>query len=205
MTEVTSIHAQKIMKRYFAVTVLLLCLLAALTGCSAPGVLRPGDGTGAAESSAEETLSASAELLGEGLVLTLHGYYMEEISAKDLQALDGASDPVSAAKALEALRRAAEETRTGGRYHADRISVLVPVTESDRNSGLSPRELAGNIHGWQDAEGEYHLLISAGSEIFWLRWSGEKENAGTAGDTAGPAGETAQEAAAVLVSGKWGD
>lgn len=196
------------MKRYFAVTVLLLCLLAALTGCSAPGVLRPGDGTGGtggAESSAEETLSASAELLGEGLVLTLHGYYMDEISAKDLQALDGASDPVSAAKALEALRRAAEETRTGGRYHADRISVLVPVTESDRNSGLSPRELAGNIHGWQDAEGEYHLLISAGSEIFWLRWSGEKETAGTAGDTAGPAGETAQEAAAVLVSGKWGD
>lgn len=195
------------MKRYFAAIVLMLCLLAVLTGCSAFGGLRPGSSSGgagssaetagtgesgtetagAAESSAAETLSASAELRAEGLALTLHGYCMEEISAKDLQALDGNADPVTAAKVLEALRRAAEEARTGGRYHPEDISVLVPVTETDRNSGLSPRELAGNIHGWQDAEEEYHLLISAGNEIFWIRWGGEKENTG------------------VLVSGKWGD
>lgn len=193
------------MKRYLSGICLLLCLLAMLTGCGAFGVFRPGNGpggaeggaetagaaesgtgtAGAAESGAEESLSASAELCGEGLALTLHGYYMEEISAKDLQALDGAADPVSAARALEALRRAAEEARTEERYHAEDVTVLMPVTETDRNSGLSPRELAGNIHGWQDAEGEYHLLVSAGNEIFWIRWGGEKETA------------------AVLISGKW--
>ena len=203
------------MKRYLSGFCLILCLLAVLTGCGAfsgpgsghvaggaeggkenAGAAESGaDPAGGAEGSAEEKLSASAELRGDGLALTLHGYCMEEISAKDLQALDGAADPVSAAKALEALRRAAEEARTGGRYHADDISVLVPVTEEDRSSGLSPRELAGNIHGWQDAEGQYHVLISAGNEIFWIRWSGGKENAEE--KTPGPA--------AVLVSGKWGD
>ena len=115
------------MKRYFTVTVLLLCLLASLTGCSVPGVFRPGDGTGGAggaESSAEETLSASAELLGEGLVLTLQGYYMDEISAKDLQALDGASDPVSAAKARS------EEACAG----APRPRIVIPRERSDRGN-----------------------------------------------------------------------
>ncbi len=174
------------MKRIF----LALCLVMMLTGCGSLGGVLPESSSGGPESSgaAEQKLSAEAELRGEELALTLHGYYMGEISAADLQVLRGITDLDSAGKILEALRRAAEQTEAAPFYHAEDITVLIPTTEEGRKSGLSPRELAGTVHGWQDAAGEFNMLLSAGNEIFWLHWSTAPEAEGAA-----------------LITGKWGD
>ena len=209
-----------IVKKIFAGICLFLFVLTAAAGC--------GRADGSVESSAAgeagaavQNMSAEAELQGEMLALTLHGYCVSEVNAADLQALGetaGAEGPAgleSAAKALEALRRAMEENRPEQQYHAEDITVLLPTTEEDRKSGLTPRGLAGTVHGWQDEEGEYHILVSAGNEIFWIRWgAGQTENAGetkTAGEakTAGKA-KTAGEndsarGGASVITGKWGD
>ena len=219
-------------KRFFGICLFLFVLTAA-AGC--------GRADGSVESSAAgeagaavQNMSAEAELQGEMLALTLHGYCVSEVNAADLQALgepagqesagkdpEGPAGLESAAKALEALRRAMEEDRPEQQYHAEDITVLLPTTEEDRKSGLTPRELAGTVHGWQDDEGEYHILVSAGNEIFWIRWgAGQAENAGKA-EAAGKA-KTAGEAEATgkaktageddsarggasVITGKWGD
>ena len=219
-------------KKFFGICLFLFVLTAA-AGC--------GRADGSVESSAAgeagaavQNMSAEAELQGEMLALTLHGYCVSEVNAADLQALgepagpesagkdtEGPAGLESAAKALEALRRAMEENRPEQQYHAEDITVLLPTTEEDRKSGLTPRELAGTVHGWQDDEGEYHILVSAGNEIFWIRWGdGQTENAGpteNAGEarTAGEAeaagkAKTAGEddsarGGASVITGKWGD
>ena len=219
-------------KRFFGICLFLFVLTAA-AGC--------GRADGSVESSAAgeagaavQNMSAEAELQGEMLALTLHGYCVSEVNAADLQALgepagtesagkdpEGPAGLESAAKALEALRRAMEENRPEQQYHAEDITVLLPTTEEDRKSGLTPRELAGTVHGWQDDEGEYHILVSAGNEIFWIRWgagqtenAGQNENAGEA-ESAGEAeaagkAKTAGEddsarGGASVITGKWGD
>ena len=222
-----------IVKKIFAGICLFLFVLTAAAGC--------GRADGSVESSAAgeagaaaQNMSAEAELQGELLALTLHGYCVSEVNAADLQALgepagpesagkelEGPAGLESAAKALEALRRAMEENRPEQQYHAEDITVLLPTTEEDRKSGLTPRELAGTVHGWQDDEGEYHILVSVGNEIFWIRWgAGQTENAGpteNAGEarTAGEAeaagkAKTAGEddsarGGASVITGKWGD
>ena len=226
-------------KRFFGICLFLFVLTAA-AGC--------GRTDGSVESSAAgeagaavQNMSAEAELQGEMLALTLHGYCVSEVNAADLQALgepagqesagkdpegpagpesagkdpEGPADLESAAKALEALRRAMEEDRPEQQYHAEDITVLLPTTEEDRKSGLTPRELAGTVHGWQDDEGEYHILVSAGNEIFWIRWgAGQTENAGpteNAGEaeSAGKAKTAGEDdsarGGAALITGKWGD
>ena len=207
-------------KRFFGICLFLFVLTAA-AGC--------GRADGSVESSAAgeagaaaQNMSAEAELQGEMLALTLHGYCVSEVNAADLQALGetaGAEGPAglestgkdpegpagleSAAKALEALRRAMEENRPEQQYHAEDITVLLPTTEEDRKSGLTPRELAGTVHGWQDDEGEYHILVSAGNEIFWIRWgAGQTENAGQ-NENAGE--DDSARGGAALITGKWGD
>ena len=182
-------------KRFFGICLFLFVLTAA-AGC--------GRADGSVESSAAgeagaaaQNMSAEAELQGELLALTLHGYCVSEVNAADLQALGEPAGPESAAKALEALRRAMEENRPEQQYHAEDITVLLPTTKEDRKSGLTPRELAGTVHGWQDDEGEYHILVSAGNEIFWIRWgAGQNENAGEDDSARG---------GAALITGKWGD
>ena len=125
------------------------------------------------------------------------------MNAADLQALGEPAGTESAAKALEALRRAMEENRPEQQYHAEDITVLLPTTKEDRKSGLTPRELAGTVHGWQDDEGEYHILVSAGNEIFWIRWgAGQTENAGQ-NENAGE--DDSARGGAALITGKWGD
>ena len=210
-----------IVKKIFAGICLFLFVLTAAAGC--------GRTDGSVESSAAgeagaavQNMSAEAELQGEMLALTLHGYCVSEVNAADLQALGetaGAEGPAgpesagkdpegpagleSAAKALEALRRAMEEDRPEQQYHAEDITVLLPTTEEDRKSGLTPRELAGTVHGWQDDEGEYHILVSAGNEIFWIRWgAGQTENAGQ-NENAGE--DDSARGGAALITGKWGD
>ena len=122
---------------------------------------------------------------------------------------EGPAGLESAAKALEALRRAMEEDRPEQQYHAEDITVLLPTTKEDRKSGLTPRELAGTVHGWQDDEGEYHILVSAGNEIFWIRWgAGQTENAGetkTAGKAKTAGEDDSARGGAALITGKWGD
>ena len=201
-------------KRFFGICLFLFVLTAA-AGC--------GRTDGSVESSAAgeagaavQNMSAEAELQGEMLALTLHGYCVSEVNAADLQALgepagpesagkelEGPAGLESAAKALEALRRAMEENRPEQQYHAEDITVLLPTTEEDRKSGLTPRELAGTVHGWQDDEGEYHILVSAGNEIFWIRWgAGQAENAGQ-NENAGE--DDSARGGAALITGKWGD
>ena len=188
-------------KRFFGICLFLFVLTAA-AGC--------GRADGSVESSAAgeagaavQNMSAEAELQGEMLALTLHGYCVSEVNAADLQALGEPAGPESAAKALEALRRAMEENRPEQQYHAEDITVLLPTTEEDRKSGLTPRELAGTVHGWQDDEGEYHILVSAGNEIFWIRWgAGQTENAGQ-NENAGE--DDSARGGAALITGKWGD
>lgn len=201
-------------KRFFGICLFLFVLTAA-AGC--------GRTDGSVESSAAgeagaavQNMSAEAELQGEMLALTLHGYCVSEVNAADLQALgepagqesagkdpEGPAGLESAAKALEALRRAMEEDRPEQQYHAEDITVLLPTTEEDRKSGLTPRELAGTVHGWQDDEGEYHILVSAGNEIFWIRWgAGQTENAGQ-NENAGE--DDSARGGAALITGKWGD
>ena len=200
------------MKKIFAGICLFLFVLTAAAGC--------GRADGSVESSAAgeagaaaQNMSAEAELQGELLALTLHGYCVSEVNAADLQALEGrqardrrSGGPAgleSAAKALEALRRAMEENRPEQQYHAEDITVLLPTTKEDRKSGLTPRELAGTVHGWQDDEGEYHILVSAGNEIFWIRWgAGQTENAGQ-NENAGE--DDSARGGAALITGKWGD
>ena len=217
-----------IVKKIFAGICLFLFVLTAAAGC--------GRADGSVESSAAgeagaaaQNMSAEAELQGELLALTLHGYCVSEVNAADLQALgepagtesagkdpegpagpesagkdpEGPAGLESAAKALEALRRAMEENRPEQQYHAEDITVLLPTTEEDRKSGLTPRELAGTVHGWQDDEGEYHILVSAGNEIFWIRWgAGQTENAGQ-NENAGE--DDSARGGAALITGKWGD
>ena len=191
-----------IVKKIFAGICLFLFVLTAAAGC--------GRADGSVESSAAgeagaaaQNMSAEAELQGELLALTLHGYCVSEVNAADLQALGEPAGPESAAKALEALRRAMEENRPEQQYHAEDITVLLPTTEEDRKSGLTPRELAGTVHGWQDDEGEYHILVSAGNEIFWIRWgAGQTENAGQ-NENAGE--DDSARGGAALITGKWGD
>ena len=194
-------------KRFFGICLFLFVLTAA-AGC--------GRADGSVESSAAgeagaavQNMSAEAELQGEMLALTLHGYCVSEVNAADLQALGEPAGPESAAKALEALRRAMEEDRPEQQYHAEDITVLLPTTEEDRKSGLTPRELAGTVHGWQDDEGEYHILVSAGNEIFWIRWgAGQTENAGetkTAGKAKTAGEDDSARGGASVITGKWGD
>ena len=207
-------------KRFFGICLFLFVLTAA-AGC--------GRADGSVESSAAgeagaavQNMSAEAELQGEMLALTLHGYCVSEVNAADLQALgepagpesagkelEGPAGLESAAKALEALRRAMEENRPEQQYHAEDITVLLPTTKEDRKSGLTPRELAGTVHGWQDDEGEYHILVSAGNEIFWIRWgAGQTENAGetkTAGKAKTAGEDDSARGGAALITGKWGD
>lgn len=204
-----------IVKKIFAGICLFLFVLTAAAGC--------GRADGSVESSAAgeagaaaQNMSAEAELQGELLALTLHGYCVSEVNAADLQALGEPAGPESAgkelecpaglesaAKALEALRRAMEENRPEQQYHAEDITVLLPTTKEDRKSGLTPRELAGTVHGWQDDEGEYHILVSAGNEIFWIRWgAGQTENAGQ-NENAGE--DDSARGGAALITGKWGD
>ena len=204
-----------IVKKIFAGICLFLFVLTAAAGC--------GRADGSVESSAAgeagaaaQNMSAEAELQGELLALTLHGYCVSEVNAADLQALgepagpesagkelEGPAGLESAAKALEALRRAMEENRPEQQYHAEDITVLLPTTKEDRKSGLTPRELAGTVHGWQDDEGEYHILVSAGNEIFWIRWgAGQTENAGQ-NENAGE--DDSARGGAALITGKWGD
>ena len=204
-----------IVKKIFAGICLFLFVLTAAAGC--------GRADGSVESSAAgeagaaaQNMSAEAELQGEMLALTLHGYCVSEVNAADLQALGEPAGPESAgkelecpaglesaAKALEALRRAMEENRPEQQYHAEDITVLLPTTKEDRKSGLTPRELAGTVHGWQDDEGEYHILVSAGNEIFWIRWgAGQTENAGQ-NENAGE--DDSARGGAALITGKWGD
>ena len=188
-------------KRFFGICLFLFVLTAA-AGC--------GRADGSVESSAAgeagaaaQNMSAEAELQGELLALTLHGYCVSEVNAADLQALGEPAGPESAAKALEALRRAMEENRPEQQYHAEDITVLLPTTKEDRKSGLTPRELAGTVHGWQDDEGEYHILVSAGNEIFWIRWgAGQTENAGQ-NENAGE--DDSARGGASVITGKWGD
>ena len=201
-------------KRFFGICLFLFVLTAA-AGC--------GRADGSVESSAAgeagaavQNMSAEAELQGEMLALTLHGYCVSEVNAADLQALgepagqesagkdpEGPAGLESAAKALEALRRAMEENRPEQQYHAEDITVLLPTTKEDRKSGLTPRELAGTVHGWQDDEGEYHILVSAGNEIFWIRWgAGQTENAGQ-NENAGE--DDSARGGASVITGKWGD
>ena len=197
-----------IVKKIFAGICLFLFVLTAAAGC--------GRADGSVESSAAgeagaaaQNMSAEAELQGELLALTLHGYCVSEVNAADLQALGEPAGPESAAKALEALRRAMEENRPEQQYHAEDITVLLPTTKEDRKSGLPPRELAGTVHGWQDDEGEYHILVSAGNEIFWIRWgAGQTENAGetkTAGKAKTAGEDDSARGGAALITGKWGD
>ncbi len=197
-----------IVKKIFAGICLFLFVLTAAAGC--------GRADGSVESSAAgeagaaaQNMSAEAELQGELLALTLHGYCVSEVNAADLQALGEPAGPESAAKALEALRRAMEENRPEQQYHAEDITVLLPTTKEDRKSGLTPRELAGTVHGWQDDEGEYHILVSAGNEIFWIRWgAGQTENAGetkTAGKAKTAGEDDSARGGAALITGKWGD
>ena len=197
-----------IVKKIFAGICLFLFVLTAAAGC--------GRADGSVESSAAgeagaaaQNMSAEAELQGELLALTLHGYCVSEVNAADLQALGEPAGPESAAKALEALRRAMEENRPEQQYHAEDITVLLPTTKEDRKSGLTPRELAGTVHGWQDDEGEYHILVSAGNEIFWIRWgAGQTENAGetkTAGKAKTAGEDDSARSGAALITGKWGD
>ena len=207
-------------KRFFGICLFLFVLTAA-AGC--------GRADGSVESSAAgeagaaaQNMSAEAELQGELLALTLHGYCVSEVNAADLQALgepagpesagkelEGPAGLESAAKALEALRRAMEEDRPEQQYHAEDITVLLPTTKEDRKSGLTPRELAGTVHGWQDDEGEYHILVSAGNEIFWIRWgAGQTENAGetkTAGKAKTAGEDDSARGGASVITGKWGD
>ena len=207
-------------KRFFGICLFLFVLTAA-AGC--------GRTDGSVESSAAgeagaavQNMSAEAELQGEMLALTLHGYCVSEVNAADLQALgepagqesagkdpEGPAGLESAAKALEALRRAMEENRPEQQYHAEDITVLLPTTKEDRKSGLTPRELAGTVHGWQDDEGEYHILVSAGNEIFWIRWgAGQTENAGetkTAGKAKTAGEDDSARGGASVITGKWGD
>ena len=207
-------------KRFFGICLFLFVLTAA-AGC--------GRADGSVESSAAgeagaaaQNMSAEAELQGELRALTLHGYCVSEVNAADLQALgepagpesagkdpEGPAGLESAAKALEALRRAMEENRPEQQYHAEDITVLLPTTKEDRKSGLTPRELAGTVHGWQDDEGEYHILVSAGNEIFWIRWgAGQTENAGetkTAGKAKTAGEDDSARGGAALITGKWGD
>ena len=201
-------------KKFFGICLFLFVLTAA-AGC--------GRTDGSVESSAAgeagaavQNMSAEAELQGEMLALTLHGYCVSEVNAADLQALgepagqesagkdpEGPAGLESAAKALEALRRAMEENRPEQQYHAEDITVLLPTTKEDRKSGLTPRELAGTVHGWQDDEGEYHILVSAGNEIFWIRWgAGQTENAGQ-NENAGE--DDSARGGASVITGKWGD
>ena len=210
-----------IVKKIFAGICLFLFVLTAAAGC--------GRADGSVESSAAgeagaaaQNMSAEAELQGELLALTLHGYCVSEVNAADLQALgepagpesagkelEGPAGLESAAKALEALRRAMEENRPEQQYHAEDITVLLPTTKEDRKSGLTPRELAGTVHGWQDDEGEYHILVSAGNEIFWIRWgAGQTENAGetkTAGKAKTAGEDDSARGGASVITGKWGD
>ena len=210
-----------IVKKIFAGICLFLFVLTAAAGC--------GRTDGSVESSAAgeagaavQNMSAEAELQGEMLALTLHGYCVSEVNAADLQALgepagqesagkdpEGPAGLESAAKALEALRRAMEENRPEQQYHAEDITVLLPTTKEDRKSGLTPRELAGTVHGWQDDEGEYHILVSAGNEIFWIRWgAGQTENAGetkTAGKAKTAGEDDSARGGASVITGKWGD
>ena len=175
-----------IVKKIFAGICLFLFVLTAAAGC--------GRADGSVESSAAgeagaaaQNMSAEAELQGES-------------AGKDPE---GPAGLESAAKALEALRRAMEEDRPEQQYHAEDITVLLPTTEEDRKSGLTPRELAGTVHGWQDDEGEYHILVSAGNEIFWIRWgAGQTENAGQ-NENAGE--DDSARGGAALITGKWGD
>ena len=191
-----------IVKKIFAGICLFLFALTAAAGCGRTGSSTESSATGEAGAAAQN-MSAEAELQGELFALTLHGYCVSEVNAADLQALGEPADTESAAKALEALRRAMEENRPEQQYHAEDITVLLPTTKEDRKSGLTPRELAGTVHGWQDEEGEYHILVSAGNEIFWIRWgAGQAENAGKA-ETAGEA-DSARGGASVI-TGKWGD
>ena len=204
-----------IVKKIFAGICLFLFVLTAAAGC--------GRADGSVESSAAgeagaaaQNMSAEAELQGELLALTLHGYCVSEVNAADLQALgepagpesagkelEGPAGLESAAKALEALRRAMEENRPEQQYHAEDITVLLPTTKEDRKSGLTPRELAGTVHGWQDDEGEYHILVSAGNEIFWIRWgAGQTENAG---QNENAVEDDSARGGAALITGKWGD
>ena len=194
-------------KRFFGICLFLFVLTAA-AGC--------GRADGSVESSAAgeagaaaQNMSAEAELQGEMLALTLHGYCVSEVNAADLQALGEPAGTESAAKALEALRRAMEENRPEQQYHAEDITVLLPTTKEDRKSGLTPRELAGTVHGWQDDEGEYHILVSAGNEIFWIRWgAGQTENAGetkTAGKAKTAGEDDSARGGASVITGKWGD
>ena len=191
-----------IVKKIFAGICLFLFVLTAAAGC--------GRADGSVESSAAgeagaaaQNMSAEAELQGELLALTLHGYCVSEVNAADLQALGEPAGPESAAKALEALRRAMEENRPEQQYHAEDITVLLPTTKEDRKSGLTPRELAGTVHGWQDDEGEYHILVSAGNEIFWIRWgAGQTENAG---QNENAVEDDSARGGAALITGKWGD
>lgn len=216
-------------------------------GSSTAGSGSSGSGTsGSAERGETDgalwTMSAEAKMQGELLALTLHGYCVSELKAADLQALDSLpelqtkdspadsgfpdflTDLEGAAKVLEALRRAMEEKKPESRYHGEDITVLLPTTEEDRKSGLTPRELAGTVHGWQDDRGEFHILVSAGNEIVWIRWGGraaedtaDAETAGQAetdapAETAGRAEASGAEKSAggaeaargaVLITGKW--
>ena len=127
-------------KRFFGICLFLFVLTAA-AGC--------GRADGSVESSAAgeagaaaQNMSAEAELQGELLALTLHGYCVSEVNAADLQALgepagpesageelecpagpdsagkdpEGPAGLESAAKALEALRRAMEENLPEQQY-----------------------------------------------------------------------------------------
>ena len=201
-------------KRFFGICLFLFVLTAA-AGCGRTDGSVESSAAGEA-GAAEQNKSADAQLQGEMLALTLHGYCVSEVNAADLQALgepagqesagkdpEGPAGLESAAKALEALRRAMEEDRPEQQYHAEDITVLLPTTEEDRKSGLTPRELAGTVHGWQDDEGEYHILVSAGNEIFWIRWgAGQTENAGQ-NENAGE--DDSARGGAALITGKWGD
>lgn len=191
-----------IVKKIFAGICLFLFVLTAAAGCGRVDGSVESSAAGEAGAAAQN-MSAEAELQGELLALTLHGYCVSEVNAADLQALGEPAGPESAAKALEALRRAMEENRPEQQYHAEDITVLLPTTKEDRKSGLTPRELAGTVHGWQDDEGEYHILVSAGNEIFWIRWgAGQTENAGQ-NENAGE--DDSARGGAALITGKWGD